>query len=176
MSIKLPTMKEIHDCLSNITNTISGKFRPRSHSIGINSDLLLKPTYPCTILTSNSESKSFIQEQFEVKARNIIYTHQFHDFYCKNVSPNLNTFIHVDISQNDSEFHKMSIYDDDDFDVTERIIPEYYINKDGIKVGSLNFIFSDSIVDSIRNMRTLSKFQLAYLNNYSKDELKKLIF
>jgi hypothetical protein len=116
-------------------------------------------------MKSNSDSKSIKQ---------VVY-----DFYCRNTSSNLETIVNqsgVSINYNDP--HQpchITQLSDSDFDVNDRIIPEYYINKDGIKVGALQFNFSDSIVDSVRNMRTLSKYQILYLDRYSHEELKHII-
>jgi len=59
---------------------------------------------------------------------------------------------------------------DEEQDLTERIIPEYYINETGIKVGALNFDFYNSILDSIRNMRVLSKYQIKYIDKWCTQE------
>lgn len=164
----LPTMKELEECFTNI---ISGKFlRRRTHSVGTNGHMLCStkicPTPP-TLLKSQSDSKS--------TKKDAIY-----NFFCKNTSSNLETIIYQDgVSVNNDHSQKniviLPLVDDSEFDVHDRIIPEYYISKNGIKVGALQFNFSDSIVDSIRNMRTLSKYQLLYLDNYSHEELKQLI-
>ena len=192
LHFQLHTMKELEECFSNI---ISGKFlRRRTHSLGTvssasiacpghsnprlqgeacpawssNSDMLcsskIHPVPP--IVTSLSESKSTKKTMYH--------------FFCKNASSNLETIIQDGMStENDDILQKcrgksLQVYDTD-FDINDRIIPQYYIGKDVIKVGALQFNFSDSIVDSIRNMRTLSKYQLLYLDRYSREELKQLI-
>jgi hypothetical protein len=165
----LPTMKELEDCFTNMTNLFSGKFmRRKTHSISVepNSQLLCStPPHIQNLMKSNSDSKSIKQ---------VVY-----DFYCRNTSSNLETIVNqsgVSINYNDP--HQpchITQLSDSDFDVNDRIIPEYYINKDGIKVGALQFNFSDSIVDSVRNMRTLSKYQILYLDRYSHEELKHII-
>ena len=59
--------------------------------------------------------------------------------------------------------------------INERIIPNYYINNKGIKVGPFNFNFFDSIVDSIRNMRVLTKSQIIFIEKCSREEYIQLM-
>ena len=60
----------------------------------------------------------------------------------------------------------------DTYNINDRIIPSYYINNDGIKVGPLRFNFYDTIIDSIRNFRILSSYQLTYIEKCSQEEKK----
>jgi len=68
-----------------------------------------------------------------------------------------------------------SLFDHDQFDISDRIIPAYYINEHGIKGGALQFSFYDSILDSIRNMRALTPYQRTYLEQCSKEECLEMI-
>ena len=67
------------------------------------------------------------------------------------------------------------MFDHNHFDVSYRIIPAYYINEHGIKGGALQFSFYDSILDSIRNLRALTPYQLAYLEQCSKEDYLEMI-
>jgi len=109
-----------------------------------------------------------------------------YDFFCTNGSSNLSSFLvpndisnnHIGIhaEQNEmNDLHTVCIFDHDVFDVTVRIIPDYYINKTGIKVGAFNFNFYNSIIDSIRNMRILSEHQLAFIENCTRKEYQEII-
>jgi len=69
----------------------------------------------------------------------------------------------------------VSLFDHDQFDISDRIIPAYYINEHGIKGGALQFSFYDSILDSIRNMRALTPYQYTYLTQCSKEECLEMI-
>ena len=68
-----------------------------------------------------------------------------------------------------------ALFDHDQFDVNERIIPAYYVNEHGIKGGVFQFSFYDSILDSIRNMRALTPYQYTYLTQCSKEECLEMI-
>ena len=69
----------------------------------------------------------------------------------------------------------VSLFDHDQFDISDRIIPAYYINEHGIKGGALQFSFYDSILDSIRNLRVLTPYQRTYLTQCSKEECLEMI-
>jgi len=69
----------------------------------------------------------------------------------------------------------VSLFDHDQFDISDRIIPAYYINEYGIKGGALQFSFYDSILDSIRNLRVLTPYQCTYLEQCSKEECLEMI-
>ena len=109
-----------------------------------------------------------------------------YDYFCTNGSSNLRSLLvtndisnnHIGIHAEQSEMndlHTVCIFDHDVFDVTARIIPDYYINKTGIKVGALNFNFYKSIIDSIRNMRILSEYQFAFIENCTREEYQEII-
>ena len=63
----------------------------------------------------------------------------------------------------------------DDDDVTDRIIPEYYINHTGIKTGALTFDYYETILDSIRNLRTLNRHQIQFLKTITHDQLIQIV-
>ena len=151
----------IQVCFSNISNKFSCKFRIRSNNVSPNCKALLVPSNDIVLLKSKSESKSTKETAY--------------DFFCKNISSNLKVYINKndDISLNQTilsmnenndfymnENNDFYMNENNDFDIYERIIPDYYINNDGIKVGPFNFDFYESIIDSIRNLRTLSKYQV----------------
>ena len=105
-----------------------------------------------------------------------------YDFFCTNGTSNLRSIIFPNddaarfadqSAMND--LHNVCIFDHDVFDVTLRIIPEYYMDKTGITVGALNFNFYNSIIDSIRNMRILSEHQIVFIDTCTSDEYKEII-
>lgn len=169
MEKQFPTMNELENCFLECMNNISGRFRRKSHSIGItdNEKLLLSSSlhphpYPPTNLLQKLQSNSMT-----LPSRKRI--NDFYEFFCKNASPNLQPIIGV-VDNSHNNVIMNATEDEDEFDVTERIIPEYYINGHGIKVGTFNHNFYDSIIDSIRNMRVLTKFQLKYLEGCTQEE------
>lgn len=163
----LPTIKEMNACFDEYITSISSKLRRRSYSItSANEQLLMTPCPPINQpLKSNSVTIPYKREQS-------------YDFFCKNISNNLVPFITTDISHvshDMSQLPTVSTFNHDEFDITTRIIPDYYISRDGIKVGALNFNFYNSIIDSIRNMRTLSVNQIAFIDQCSKEQHLEII-
>ena len=170
-------MNELENCFLEYMNSISGRFRRKRHSIGSiggtdNERLLLSHSvHPRTPSPFNDldVSQTLKSKSMTLPSKK---TNTLYDFFCKNTSPNLHTIIGVvDNSQN----NVMMYTQEDEFDVTERIIPEYYINEHGIKVGTFNHNFYDSIIDSIRNMRILTKFQLKYLEGCTTEEYHAIV-
>lgn len=125
-----------------------------------------------------------------------------YDFYCRNASPNLRNMISRKIMPTDGlptssddlvtssgslptsaddlptssdGLVTSSLFDHDQFDISDRIIPAYYINEHGIKGGAFQFSFYDSILDSIRNLRALTPYQRTYLEQCSKEECLEMI-
>ena len=106
-----------------------------------------------------------------------------YEFFCTNGTNNLKSILVPEyISNNNLLVEEDEMYDlrtisfDEEQDLTERIIPEYYINETGIKVGALNFDFYNSIIDSIRNMRVLSKYQIKYIDKWcTQEEYQEII-
>ena len=183
----LPTIRALEQCLTTTTSTRRIK-RRRSYSLGVtNSHMLLTPRPPFEkeMLKSHSETNSGFAKDLsddelpsnQSSYREAIDPYESYKFQCKNVSPNLCTIMklkpHIDMNMNISE--NKNADDDDDDDVTDRIIPDYYINHTGIKTGALTFDFYDTILDSIRNLRTLNRHQKQYLKTISIDKLIQII-
>jgi len=80
-----------------------------------------------------------------------------------------------DLPTSADDLPTVSLFDHDQFDISDRIIPAYYINEHGIKGGAFLFSFYDSILDSIRNMRVLTPYQRTYLTQCSKEECLEMI-
>jgi len=144
----------------NLIDTITEETLPQKHS----TDILPKTMIIDSNKTDVSEMISDVSE-----------TDSDYIFMCKNVSPNLQ---HI-VGKNEfgvltfgcssvKPIHEL-------FDIHERIIPEYYINNNGIKSGGLNFNYYATIIDSIRNMRTLSVYQKVYIENCTKEEYMEII-
>jgi hypothetical protein len=61
-------------------------------------------------------------------------------------------------------------------DNSEQIIPKYYItDKTSNREELLNFDFYFTIIDSIRNMRILSKYQMLYIEKLDNEKCKEII-
>jgi hypothetical protein len=73
------------------------------------------------------------------------------------------------------ESHRKTCMEADNDDVMDRIIPEYYINHTGIKTGALTFDYYETILDSIRNLRTLNRHQIQFLKTISNDQLIQIV-
>jgi hypothetical protein len=130
-------------------------------------------------LTSYSESKSYSKRRYKDNLSDdddmfnpITSEKSSYIFHCKNASPNLHTIMKLDPTV-DSVKHTADMYE---YDAMEHIIPEYYIDNTGIKSGALTFDYYDTIVDSIRNLRSLTRHQKLYLNTISHDQLIRIIY
>ncbi len=157
----LPTMEELKNCflVESINNmTPSGKIRRRNYSISEkNTDTVLTPNPPSTNNSKIIQSKSVV---FPVK-KNIIEEYSDYIFHCKNMTTNIKLILDISQSELQNELQNelqsesdlsYSTQSDTSFSISERIIQNYYIDNNGIKVGPFKFKFFDSIVDSIRNM------------------------
>lgn len=148
-------------------------------------------TLPKTIPIVSLESTKLI-EPIDSKAP--------HSFYCKNSSLTLSSLLSTSTDERNIRHEvgdpsaysvslpeeyvvqetleplpNIAIFDHDAFDVNERIIPAYYINSNGIKVGALHFNFYTSVIDSIRNMRILTPQQLVFLENCTREEYMEIV-
>lgn len=178
MEKKLPEMIEIKKCFEEYISSVSGKFRRRSYSFTTdNAGLLMKPRPPliCKDLMSQSVTLPRVKLMEKEEEEFILPEKTSYKFYCKNISNNLTTIVFPDISKNIIESPTVALFDSDTFDINERIIPVYYINNTGIKVGAFKFNFYESIIDSIRNMRILTVYQIAYLENCSREEYMEIV-
>lgn len=202
MEKQLPTMSELENCFLEYISNLSGKFRRKRHSIGSimpdmtdNEKLLLSHSlhthapphsneldlsqtlHPRTSRPSNELKSNSMHVISEAKQRNMTLLptqpNTLYDFFCKNTSPNLQSI--VGVSDNSYNNQTMDTEEAEEFDAMERIIPEYYINEHGIKVGTFNHNFYNSIIDSIRNMRVLTKFQLKYLEECTQEEYHAIV-
>ena len=149
------------------------------------------------LLYSASESKSSINT--DTSSNDIPSNRSSYKFQCKNVSPNLHIIVKTDVNRIESEAYTSfpasspkgtglplcspsqlgskceTCMEADDDDVTDRIIPEYYINHTGIKTGALTFDYYETILDSIRNLRTLNRHQMQFLKTISNDQLIQIV-
>jgi hypothetical protein len=151
--------------------------RRRSYSLGTlssmtNEMLLLTPRPPPDkqLLYSTSESISGINT--DTSSDGIPSNRSSYKFHCKNVSPNLHIIVKTDVDHIES--HRETCMEADD-DVMDRIIPEYYINHTGIKTGALTFDYYETILDSIRNLRTLNRHQIQFLKTITHDQLIQIV-
>jgi len=167
-----------------IIANLSGRYR--RHSSGgsaSNADLLQNERSSTPVTSQKLRSSSLGTESKKYRLSSEPY-----DFYCRNVSPNLRTMISRKIMPTDGlptssnglptssdGLPTSSLFDHDQFDISDRIIPAYYINEHGIKGGAFQFSFYDSILDSIRNLRALTPYQHTYLEQCSKEECLEMI-
>lgn len=147
---------------------------------------LRKKWYKSNLIdTISEETADSIPETTSMDSINseLSETDSEYSFICKNTSPNL---LHIVGEKKHNSFTIGSCNEECDitivstpihdlFDIYDRIIPQYYINKDGIKSGLLKFNFYDTILDSIRNLRTLSIYQIAYIDKCTKNEYLEII-
>ena len=185
-----------------IIANLSGRYRRRSGSgsgSASNADLLQQPrsSTPVTSQKLRSSSLGTESKKYRLSSEPSDTTASIppYDFYCRNASPNLRNMISRKIMPTDDlitlsdslltssnglttssdGLPTSSLFDHDQFDISDRIIPAYYINEHGIKGGALQFSFYDSILDSIRNMRALTPYQRTYLEQCSKEECLEMI-
>lgn len=176
MEQTLPTMEQLGNCFleESIKNmTPSGKIRRRSYSTSEqNTYMLMTPTPPLSnIIQSQSMTlpvkKKYIEEYSDYK------------FHCKNMTTNIKSILDISQSESIKSQTESDLSDSSrsntSLSINERIIPNYYINNKGIKVGPFNFNFFDGIVDSIRNMRVLTKSQIIFIEKCSRKEYIQLM-
>lgn len=176
MENNLPTMEQLGNCFleESIKNmTPSGKIRRRSYSTSEkNTVMLMTPTPPLiNILQSHSMT-------LPIK-KNYITEYSDYNFHCKNMTTNIKSILNISQnesikSQSESDM-SCSYRSDMSLSINERIIPNYYIDNNGIKVGPFNFNYFDSIIDSIRNMRVLTKAQMKFIEKCTRDEYIQLM-
>jgi len=170
MEKKLPTTQQLRECFDEHITHPFGKTRSLSFvSETENEKLSMKPSSPHNTPYTSIKYKSNSVTLPQHKSRSLNET-----FYCKNVSNNLTNII-TDVSNHAVELPDVSMFDHDKFEVDERIIPAYYINENGIKEGTFEFNFYNSIIDSIRNLRELTKHQTAFLEKCSQEEYMEII-
>ena len=180
--------------LAGDTGTRHRRRRGYSLDMSTTDEITPHPPPEHQILYSASESKSSINT--DTSSNDIPSNRSSYKFQCKNVSPNLHIIVKTDVNRIESEAytslsrrqasppqkslsdfgsHRETCMEADDDDVTDRIIPEYYINHTGIKTGALTFDYYETILDSIRNLRTLNRHQMQFLKTISNDQLIQIV-
>ena len=184
--VVLPVIQEIDDYLKQVSVRVADRFR-RGRSVPINvDDLNILPTItnPNSVkLKSNSLTGIYQNPPPSVEEERPVEEVDNDDdqyrFYCRNTTSNLRYYIGEDVSGNKSLVNSLSgsIFDHDAVNPQDRIIPSYYINKDGIYGcgGALQFNFYESIIDNIRNYRRLTAHQILYIENCNDGEYINII-
>jgi hypothetical protein len=110
------------------------------------------------------------QDELEQKLYSIFNEDDDKTIYCKNTYPKILSNSKKPISADNLSYQSNNFPD-----CSDNIIPSYYLtNLDPGKIFNIDFF--DTIIDSIKNMRKLTKYQLEYIkNNISKDDMFELI-
>ena len=99
------------------------------------------------------------------------------DFFyneCKNVCPKIAEALcyHKNKSCDDSSINTPSSFG---LENSEQIIPKYYFSGKDLKGKILECDFFFTIIDSIRNMRILNRYQQQYIERLEKEDCYQLL-
>jgi hypothetical protein len=170
------TIKNLENSIVKYVTNITGKIRRKSFTAIDDEDDKKEPFPP--VMSKRTQTQEFEHPRRSIFQRDKTDdpSEKFYNFFCTNGSSNLSSIlVPYDLSKNFAEMPDVEVFDHSVFDINDRIIPEYYINKTGITVGALNFDFYNSIIDSIRNMRILSEYQITFIEICTREEYLEII-